>query len=50
MHAMSVPLRVMSERLGHSTPAITLTAYSQMVRSQDAEAASKIEEAFRDAI
>jgi integrase len=46
MHAKGVPLRVMSERLGHSTPAITLTVYSHMIRGQDSEAASKIEEAF----
>ena len=50
MRAKGVPLRVMSERLGHSTPAITLTVYSHMVRGQDAEAADKIEEAFRGAI
>ena len=46
MHAKGVPLRVMSERLGHSTPAITLTVYSHMLGGQDAEAATKIEEAF----
>jgi hypothetical protein len=36
----------MSERLGHSTPAITLTIYSHMLHGQDAEAAEKLEDVF----
>ena len=37
-----IPVKVMSERLGHSTPAFTLQQYAHVIPGMQAEAASAI--------
>jgi hypothetical protein len=37
-----VPVKVMSERLGHSTPAFTLQQYAHVIPGMQAEAAEAI--------
>jgi len=45
-----IPLKVVSERLGHSTLAITADLYTHRVASLEADAAEKLAALYRDAI
>jgi integrase len=40
-----VPVRVVSERLGHSSPAFTMTVYQHVLPGMQADAARKFSEA-----
>ncbi len=42
-----VGARVVADRLGHSTPAFTLTVYAHVLAGQDVEAAAKLDGALR---
>ena len=41
----NVPVKVVSERLGHSSPAFTMTVYQHVLPGMQAEAAAKFSEA-----
>ena len=45
-----VPVKVMSERLGHSTPAFTLQQYAHVIPGMQAEAAGAIADLIADLI
>jgi integrase len=44
-----VPVKVISERLGHETPAFTLKQYAHVIPGMQAEAANRIAEILREA-
>jgi integrase len=45
-----VHVKVVSERLGHSSPSITLDLYGHVLECLDADAGDMIEEAIRNAV
>ena len=46
-HLTGVPIKVVSERLGHATTARTLNTYTHVLPAQDHEAALAIQRAMR---
>lgn len=44
-----VPVKVVSERLGHSSPAFTMSVYQHVLPGMQAEAAERFAEILRNA-